>query len=42
MADVLASLPDNMVPVAEIGHNGDEVGASADVTESDLFKNWSF
>lgn len=42
MAEVLASLPDNLVPVAETGHNGDEVGAAADVTESDLYQNWSF
>lgn len=42
MGEVLASLADNMVPVAELGHDGDEVGASADVTESDVYKNWSF
>ncbi|WP_010541894.1 phage protease [Dietzia alimentaria] len=42
MAEVLASQPDNLVPVAEIGHDGDQVGAAADVTESDVYQNWSF
>lgn len=38
MADVLASMPDNLVPVSETGHNGDAVGASVETDAEDL--NW--
>ncbi|WP_094980336.1 phage protease [Rhodococcus pyridinivorans] len=40
-AEVLASMPDNLIPVHEIGHSLD-VSASAeqDVTKSDAYRNW--